>query len=284
MKLWLCFAGLFVLGGSSLSLGQPPSPERLQRLLNDLDSPHFRAREAAEHELGQLGERAVPALEKALQRPASQEVARRLERLLAPCRPAVFEAHSNGWHWVYSRIAHAQTFAATGAKVTSLRLRVAQLSANRPAAPLEVEVRDLKLQVIYLRGAIDPEVLGREFRWQPVALKHVSPLQPGERYVLLFHSRDSKHTGPWAINASYRDVYPHGQHWYTRHEDFFAIDYDRGRSVRVGPDGEKTGARLPLNSGTQGGAVEDGGGLFLPTFGLLPAGRLHMAPVTPAPK
>src|SRR5262245_10978293 len=58
----------------------------------------------------------------------------------------------------------------------------------------------------------------------------------------------------------------------------------RGRSVRVGPDGEKTGARLPLNSGTQGGAVENGGGLSLQTFGRLPAGPLHTAPVSPAPK
>ncbi|MCI0462495.1 MAG: hypothetical protein L0Z62_36555 [Gemmataceae bacterium] len=279
MKPWLILAGLFVLVGASLSLGQPASPERIQRLINDLDSPQFRVREAAVRELKQLGEQAVPALEKALKMPASEEVGRRIQQLLAPYRPAVFEAHFNGWHWVYSIIAHAQTFEATGTRITSLRLRVAQLSANRPAAPLEVEVRDLKFQTIYLRGTIDPEVLQREFRWQPVALKHVSPLKPGAKYVLLFHSRDSKNTGPWAINAIYRDTYPHGHHWYTHHEDFFfAIDYHKGRSVRVGPDGEKTNASLPINSGATGGPVENGGPLQLQTFGRLPEGRLHMAP------
>src|SRR5262245_21130403 len=215
MKPWLILAGLSLLVGASLSLGQPASPERIQRLINDLDSPQFRVREAAARELRRLGEQAVPALEQALKKPASAEAGRRIEQLLAPYRPAVFEPHFNGWHWVYSIIAHAQTFEATGTKVTSLRLRVAQLSANRPAAPLEVEIRDLKFQTIYLRGTIDPEVLRREFRWQPVALRHVSPLKPGETYALLFHSRDSKNTGPWAINAIYRDVYPHGHHWYT---------------------------------------------------------------------
>src|SRR5262249_5078481 len=107
MKPWLVLAVLFVLGATSASSGQEASPGRIRRLLNDLDSPQFRVREAATRELRQLGEQAVPALEEALRRPASQEVARRLGRLLAPYRPAAFEAHSNGWHWVYSSIAHA---------------------------------------------------------------------------------------------------------------------------------------------------------------------------------
>jgi hypothetical protein len=283
MKPWLVFAGLLVLGAITSSAGQPASPERIRRLIDDLDSPRFRVREAATGELARLGAQAVPALQAALRRPASAEAARRLARLLAPYQPAVFEAHSTGWHWVYGGIAHAQTFEATGAKVTSLRLRVAQLNAERPAAPLEVEVRDLGLRTVYLRGTIDAAVLQREFRWQPVALRHLSPLRPGERYALLLHSQDSKNTGPWAVNAVYRDVYPHGHHWYNRHEDFFfALAYDRGRSVRVGPDGEKTDARLPINSGARGGDVGAGKPLELQTFGPVPAGRLRVPP-EPAP-
>ena len=276
MKLGLTFAGLFV--GIVTSVAQEPTPSHAQveKLISELDHPRFRDKERAYQELARMGDRAVPALRSALVKPGSAEACERIHVLLAMRRPSEFDAHFNGWHWVYSTIAHAQTFEATGATVKSLKLRVAQLSANRPTAPLEVEIRDAKFENIYVRGAIDPAVLERDFRWQPVGLKHVAPLKFGETYVLLFHARANKNTSPWAVNAIYRDIYPFGRHWYNQSEDFFFhIEYHEGTSVRVGPKGDDTPLKTPISSGAQGGAqVEDGGGLRLQTFGPLPAGKL----------
>ncbi|HYT95192.1 MAG TPA: hypothetical protein VEL76_41125 [Gemmataceae bacterium] len=279
MKRWCMLASVFVLLAVSLSMAQPPRPENVKRLIDDLDSPVFRIREKAQAELVRLGEDIVPMLREALKKPASLEASRRLRAVLALYPPEEIEAHSNGWHWVYSSIVHAQTFEATAVTIKSLQLRVAQLNANRPAAPLEVEVRDPSFKTIYVRGIIDPEVLQREFRWQPVVLKHVAPLKPRGKYVLLFHSRDSKNTGPWVVNAIYQDVYPQGHHWYTPHEDFFfAIKYQGGKSLRVGPKGEETTARVPISSGAHGGDV-GGGPLQLQSYGPIPEGRLQAPPV-----
>ncbi len=57
-------------------------PERLRRLIADLDAPRFAAREAAARELVQLGELAEPAVLQALRGPPSLEVKKRLEPLL----------------------------------------------------------------------------------------------------------------------------------------------------------------------------------------------------------
>ncbi len=59
-------------------------PERVRRLLADLDSPQFAARDAALRELTELGERAAPILRPALAQKPSLEVRRRLEAILAP--------------------------------------------------------------------------------------------------------------------------------------------------------------------------------------------------------
>jgi hypothetical protein len=59
-----------------------PDPERLGRLIKDLDSPHFQAREKAGQELKQLGEVAESALRKALDGQSSPETRRRIEELL----------------------------------------------------------------------------------------------------------------------------------------------------------------------------------------------------------
>lgn len=56
---------------------------RVQKLIADLDSDQFQAREGATKELKGLGEMALPALEKALTAGPSQETRRRLEDLLA---------------------------------------------------------------------------------------------------------------------------------------------------------------------------------------------------------
>jgi hypothetical protein len=60
-----------------------PDPERVARLLTDLDSDNFPAREKAARELAGLGESAGPALRKALADRPSAEVRHRLEPLLA---------------------------------------------------------------------------------------------------------------------------------------------------------------------------------------------------------
>ena len=263
-----------LVGNGGSRAGDLPAASDVQKLIEELDHPIYRFRLAAEQALGAMGERAVPALKQALKRPVSLETEQRLTRLLARYEPLAYDAHSNGWHWVYNSILHAQTFEATGSSVEVLRLRVAQLNANRPAAPLEVEIRDQKLETIYVRGTIDPGVLTREFAWQRVMLRHIAPLQPKERYVLVFHSQDSKNTGPWLVNAVYQDVYPGGHHWYTRTEDFFfAIDYADGRGLRVGPRTDETALKTPISSGSAGGTVGDGP-LQLQSFGPVPQGKL----------
>jgi hypothetical protein len=60
-----------------------PEPGRIARLLADLDSDGFAAREKATRELQDLGESAGPALRKALAERPSAEVRQRVEQLLA---------------------------------------------------------------------------------------------------------------------------------------------------------------------------------------------------------
>src|SRR5262249_35717951 len=60
----------------------PPDPRRLEKLIADLDSPAFAAREAAAKELAELGELAEDALGDTLEKRPSAEVRRRIEQLL----------------------------------------------------------------------------------------------------------------------------------------------------------------------------------------------------------
>jgi RNA polymerase sigma factor (sigma-70 family) len=62
--------------------------QRLGRLITDLDSERFAAREQAAKDLADLGELAEPALRKVLAEKSSQEVCRRAEILLEQCDPA----------------------------------------------------------------------------------------------------------------------------------------------------------------------------------------------------
>jgi WD40 repeat protein len=69
----------------------PPAPKRLATLLHDLDSDVFRTREHATRELEQMGQAAHPFLERVRKGPASLEVRRRAERVLAELPPGSAE-------------------------------------------------------------------------------------------------------------------------------------------------------------------------------------------------
>jgi WD40 repeat protein len=66
-----------------------PAPERLDKLVADLASDRFSARQKATLELEDLGDLAVPALRAALAKRPALEATRRMERLLARCEPGV---------------------------------------------------------------------------------------------------------------------------------------------------------------------------------------------------
>jgi len=65
------------------SLTRPLSPEKVQELLKQLDSPSFQTRQKADVELGTLGESAIPLINAAIQGRPSAEQRERLERVLA---------------------------------------------------------------------------------------------------------------------------------------------------------------------------------------------------------
>jgi hypothetical protein len=65
-----------------LKLPQPVEPQRLLRLIADLDADRFAVREKAAEELEKLTDLAAPALEKALQGNPSPETRQRIESIL----------------------------------------------------------------------------------------------------------------------------------------------------------------------------------------------------------
>jgi WD40 repeat protein len=67
---------------SGLKPTRPVEAKQVERWISDLDSDDFATRQKAESELKQLGELAEPALKKALDKQATPEARRRLNRLL----------------------------------------------------------------------------------------------------------------------------------------------------------------------------------------------------------
>jgi hypothetical protein len=134
-----------------------------------------------------------------------------------------------------------------------------------------VEVRDPTLKCTYARGLIPVEGAGREFAWREVRWRHRAPLEPGDRYVLLFHSQDSSHRAPWLVNEIYADLYPDGEHLGYAFDFFFRLEFDGGRSVLVGP-AKETGLAVPISSGSAGGMGQKGP-LTLVGFGPVPPGQ-----------
>jgi len=70
-----------------LLLRKKPDPQRVARLLADLDSEEFRVRAQANEELKKLGEAAVPALQKALKGKPTLEVRQRIQQILEVIDP-----------------------------------------------------------------------------------------------------------------------------------------------------------------------------------------------------
>lgn len=218
----------------------PNTHSRIERLIKDLDNDSFRVREDATRELLKLGGDAIPQLKVAIARNPPEEVARRIRHVLQTINP-VFEAHSYGWHWVYGDMAQGQSFKASGVTIRELKVRVARKNRNQPAGDMHVEIRSTDLTKIYLRGSIPAANSKVELQWHQVKLDHVGDLKEGEEYWLIFHSRGTVGKACWAVNAAYKDVYPHGRFGQHAHEDlFFDMEYSNRRNLRIGPDGENT--------------------------------------------
>lgn len=66
---------------------KPEAPGRLAKLIADLDSDEFAARETATRALTEMGRRAKPALQVATQKPSSPEAAKRIQALLDALGP-----------------------------------------------------------------------------------------------------------------------------------------------------------------------------------------------------
>ncbi len=276
----LVLASLLALSLASAARAAPVPYRQAQiaRLIRDLGSDSPKAREEATRALLHFGPAAVPALRAALRKGPAAETARQIKGILQTINP-VFEGHSNGWHWVYADLAQGQTFQSVGTTVRHVKLRVARMNRNQPAAALVVEVRDAGLKKVYLRGHIPAADSTLEFRWHGVQLEHVADLKEGGHYYLIFHSRGAAAQACWAVNAIYKDVYPHGRASQRATEDFFfSIGFSNQRTLRVGPDGEDTPQKLPFNSGNRGGTGGGNGKLGLAGHGELPAGEVVAAP------
>ena len=85
-----------------LLLRKKPDPQRVARLLADLDSEEFRVRAQANEELKKLGEAAVPALQKALKGKPTLEVRQRIQQILE-----VIDPRTNGVSLIPVRMSRA---------------------------------------------------------------------------------------------------------------------------------------------------------------------------------
>jgi hypothetical protein len=169
-----------------------------------------------------------------------------------PSMSRTYSALSPSWYWVYEGVAHGQTFVATGTQIEALQLRVARLNDGTPQGALQVEVRSSDLRVMYVRGTIAASAAGREFRWTGVQMEQRASLEKGKSYVLLIHSKATRHNAPWLINSIFEDVYPSGRHLGYTDDLFFSLSFSSGTELHVGPptSGRST---IPVNSGRKGG-------------------------------
>jgi hypothetical protein len=169
-----------------------------------------------------------------------------------PVRTHLFEDRSTGWYWVYESVAQAQSFRALGSDIGAIRLRVAQLNEQVPTAPLEIEVRSGDLQKVYLRGSISPEDATLKFQWSAAKLEHKAPLEEGQSYVLLLHSRETHHDTPWLVGAAFRNAFPDGRHLGYPDDLMFSIEFTRCINLVVGPP-LNARPEYPIGSGRKGG-------------------------------
>ena len=169
-----------------------------------------------------------------------------------PLKSQIFRDSSPSWYWVYEGVAQGQSFVATGTAVETLHLRVAQLNDASPEAALEVKVRSPDLRALYVCGTIPPDEAAREFRWAAARLDHRGPLEKGKSYVLLMHSKETRHNAPWLVNAVFKDLYPSGRHLGYADDLYFFLSFSSGAELHVGPS-TTAAPCVPTNSGRKGG-------------------------------
>lgn len=162
-----------------------------------------------------------------------------------------YAASSPGWYWVYEGIAHGQSFVALETQIEAIRLRVARLNGKEPTAPLQVEIRDRSLSTIFAQGTIAPDRAQETFQWASVNLEYRASLKKGYTYILLVHSKETTHDGPWLVNAVFANPYPNGRHLGYQDDLIFSISFN-GRGLHVGPLLHSS-PTLPHNSGRPGG-------------------------------
>jgi WD40 repeat protein len=125
------------------------APKHPAKLVADLDSNEFAVREAAEKELGNLGELAAPACRKAMANQPSAEVRRRLKKLLE--KQALEE--TNFPPDILRGIRAVETLEAIGTK--EAREKLAGLAHGTPEARLTQEAK-ASLERLAKRSAVSP--------------------------------------------------------------------------------------------------------------------------------
>jgi hypothetical protein len=106
-------------GGAVFGQTEPPLPEAVAKLIEQLSATEFRVRQQASDELAELGAPALPALRKAATAKIELEVKRRIERVVSQIENALLKAEEKNW----------QDF---DAPRRGIKDRVVKILANRP--------------------------------------------------------------------------------------------------------------------------------------------------------
>jgi WD40 repeat protein len=137
---------------------EPPEPQRLARLIADLDGERFAARERATAELAKLGDAAGPALQQLLDGKPTPEARRRAEQLLTDLKTNTAPARLRGLRAV-------EVLEAVG--TPEARRELGRLAGGAPGARLTREAR----------AALDRLERRSAKRWSPPAAEPPADLE-----------------------------------------------------------------------------------------------------------